>query len=344
MTPTHEPDPLRYDGRMPYRRCGRWGLKLPAVSLGCWQHFGGPGPDDTQRRMLYAAFDAGITHIDLANNYGPPPGSAESNVGEVLSGLPRDELIVSTKAGYDMWPGPYGDWGSRKYLLASLDQSLRRLRLDYVDIFYVHRFDDQTPLDETLGAVDTAVRQGKALYGGISSFSAGQTAQAALVCQSYGLACPVIHQPNYSMLNRWIEPALIPTAASLGLGLIAFCPLYQGLLTSKYLGLSPPVPRGTLPAWTTESGRIRADVLGVVCELADHARKRGQSLSQMAIAWVLRNPTVTSALVGANTSAHVTENAAAVRNLAFEADELTLIDSLLARLRLPSGCDRSCWL
>ena len=240
------PNPDRYDGRMPYGKCGRWGLKLPAITLGCWHNFGGDSPTENQKDMIYAAFDAGITHFDLANNYGPPYGSAETNVGKILKNLPRDEILITSKAGYDMWPGPYGEWGSRKYMMSSLDQSLKRMQVDYFDLFYSHRFDPDTPLDETLGAFDSAVQQGKALYVGISSYSADSTRRAVNTCKKHNLAPLAIHQPNYSMLNRWVEQGLLDTCGELGLGIISFCPLFQGLLTDKYLNGIPKHSRFTI--------------------------------------------------------------------------------------------------
>jgi L-glyceraldehyde 3-phosphate reductase len=331
------PDPERYDGRMPYRRCGRWGLKLPAITLGCWHNFGGDGPTLNQRRMIYTAFDRGITHFDLANNYGPPPGSAEVNVGKILEGLPRDEIIVSSKAGYLMWDGPYGEWSSRKYLLASLDQSLKRLGLDYVDIFYSHRFDPDTPLDETMAALDSAVRQGKALYVGISSYLPDQTREAAHICRENGLAPLAIHQPNYSMLNRWIEHGLIDTCGGLGMGIIAFCPLYQGLLTEKYLQGIPPGSRASHAGSLLSKDDLRPKVIDMIRALSEHAHARGQSLSQMSLAWVLRDPRVTSALIGASQSAQIEENVRAMECLSFTRDELAWIDNLLARVKMPSS-------
>ena len=231
---------------MPYRKCGRWGLKLPAITLWCWHNFGGDSPTANQKEMIYGAFDHGITHFDLANNYGPPYGSAEINVGKILKDLPRDEILITSKAGYDMWPGPYGEWGSRKYMMSSLDQSLKRMQVDYFDLFYSHRFDPDTPLDETLGALDSAVQQGKALYVGISSYSADSTRRAVNTCKKHNLAPLAIHQPNYSMLNRWVEQGLLDTCGELGLGIISFCPLFQGLLTDKYLNGIPKDSRFTI--------------------------------------------------------------------------------------------------
>ena len=317
----------RYDA-MPYRRCGRSGLHLPAVSLGLWHNFGDDAPLETQRAVLRRAFDRGVTHFDLANNYGPPYGSAEVNFGRILREdlLPyRDELIISTKAGYDMWPGPYGEWGSRKYLLASLDQSLRRMGLDYVDIFYSHRFDPDTPLEETMGALDTAVRQGKALYAGISSYSAARTAEAARILRELGTPL-LIHQPSYSLLNRWIEEDLLDVLGDDGIGCIVFSPLAQGMLTDKYLD---GVPEGSRAA---EGGSLTADMLDEqtlehVKALNEIASRRGQSLAQMAIAWTLRDPRVTSALIGARTVSQLEDSLGALRALDFSDEELAEIDS-----------------
>ncbi|MGE3288412.1 MAG: L-glyceraldehyde 3-phosphate reductase [Dehalococcoidia bacterium] len=322
----HTAVPERYDS-MPYRRCGRSGLKLPAISLGLWQNFGDDRPLAVQREIVLRAFDLGITHIDLANNYGPPYGSAERNFGRMLAAdlAPyRDELVISTKAGWDMWPGPYGEFGSRKYLLASLDQSLARMGLDYVDIFYSHRFDPDTPLEETMGALDAAVRAGKALYVGISSYSPERTAQAAGILRELGTPL-LIHQPSYSMLNRWIEDGLLDVVQREGVGVIGFSPLAQGMLTDRYLNGVPEDSRaaqdGSLNrAWFTEENldRIRA--------LAAIADKRGQSLAQMALAWTLRDTRVTSTLVGASSVAQLDANVAALANPDFTADELAEID------------------
>src|SRR2546427_6360332 len=282
-------DGERY-ARMPFRRTGRSGLKLPAISLGLWQNFGGDRPMETQRAIIRRAFDLGITHFDLANNYGPPYGSAEENFGRILSSDlagRRDELIISTKAGYDMWPGPYGIWGSRKYLLASLDQSLRRTGLEYVDIFYSHRFDPETPLEETMGALDTAVRQGKALYVGISSYSAQKTREAEAILRSLGTPL-LIHQPSYSMLNRWIEPELLDVLGELGVGCICFSPLAQGLLTDKYLHGVPEGSRASR-AGSMSSEMLTEETLAKVRGLNEIAGRRGQTLAQMAVAWTLRD-------------------------------------------------------
>ncbi len=323
---TYVPSPDRYDA-LPYRRCGRSGLKLPAVSLGLWHNFGHERPLDDQRAIVRRAFDLGITHFDLANNYGPPYGSAEENFGRILKhdlAPYRDELIVSSKAGYDMWPGPYGDWGSRKYLLASLDQSLARMGLDYVDIFYSHRVDPDTPLEETLGALDSAVRQGKALYAGISSYSHERTREAAAILR--GLGTPLlIHQPSYSLLNRWIEPELLDVLGDEGIGSIVFSPLAQGMLTDKYLD---GVPEGSRAARDSSLDRelLSDENLARVRALGDIARRRGQSLAQMAIAWTLRDPRVTSALIGASSVAQLEQNVAALDRLDFDDDELAEID------------------
>ena len=319
-------DASRYDA-MPYRRCGRSGLVLPAISLGLWQNFGGADVFETGRAVLRRAFDMGVTHFDLANNYGPPYGSAEENFGRVMAAdfRPyRDEMIISTKAGWDMWPGPYGDGGSRKYLLASLDQSLKRMGVDYVDIFYSHRVDPTTPLEETMGALVTAHRQGKALYVGISSYSPELTREAAAILRGEGVPL-LIHQPSYSMLNRWVEHGLLSTLHELGTGCIAFSPLAQGMLTNKYLNGVPDDARaakgGSLSSeWLTE------DNLGRIRSLHDIAAARGQTLAQMAIAWVLRDPRVTSALIGARNLTQLGDSLAALHNLDFSEDELAEID------------------
>jgi L-glyceraldehyde 3-phosphate reductase len=324
---SYQPADDRYD-TMQYRRVGRSGLVLPAISLGLWQNFGGDRPLETQRAIVRRAFDLGITHFDLANNYGPPYGSAEENFGRILAtdlrGY-RDELVVSTKAGYDMWPGPYGDHGSRKYLIASLDQSLSRMGLPYVDIFYSHRADPDTPLEETMGALDTAVRQGKALYAGISSYSPERTRQAAEILR--GLGTPLlIHQPSYSMLNRWIEEdGLLEVLQEEGVGCIVFSPLAQGLLTDRYLDGIPEGSRASRPG-TMDQDQLNEATLDKVRALNDLAGRRGQSLAQMAIAWTLRDPRVTSALVGASSVAQLEANVAALDNLEFSDDELAEID------------------
>ncbi|MBZ0230505.1 MAG: L-glyceraldehyde 3-phosphate reductase [Bauldia sp.] len=322
------PSDKRYDS-MTYRRSGRSGLRLPAVSLGLWQNFGQNARSDTARRICRTAFDHGITHFDLANNYGPPPGSAETLFGEILKtdfrGY-RDELIVSTKAGYNMWPGPYGEWGSRKYVLSSLDQSLQRMGLDYVDIFYSHRVDPDTPLEETMGALATAVRRGKALYVGISSYNARRTAEAVAILRDLGTPC-LIHQPSYSMLNRWIEDnQLLDTLETEGVGCICFSPLAQGLLTDKYLSGVPEGSRAASGAGSWRPGFLSDDNIAAIGALDQIARKRGQSLAEMAIAWVLRDPRVTSALIGASRPEQVTDALKALDNVAFSSDELAEID------------------
>ena len=316
----------RYD-TMLYRRAGRSGLKLPAISLGLWWNFGHDRPFETSRAIVRRAFDLGITHFDLANNYGPPYGSAEESFGRLLRAdlAPiRDELVVSTKAGYDMWPGPYGEWGSRKYLLASLDQSLARLGLDYVDIFYSHRFDPETPLEETMGALDTAVRQGKAVYAGVSSYSAERTREAAAILRELGTPL-LIHQPSYSMLNRWIEPDLLDALGELGIGCIVFSPLAQGMLTNKYLAGVPEGARATRP-YSLSPTLLTDQALSKIRALNEIAAARGQSLAQMALAWTLRDARVTSALVGASSVAQLEENVACLERLDFTEDELAEID------------------
>jgi L-glyceraldehyde 3-phosphate reductase len=323
---TYLPAPGRYDA-MPYRRVGRSGLKLPAVSLGLWQNFGSERPLEAQRAIIRRAFDLGITHFDLANNYGPPYGSAEENLGRILAGDlrgHRDELVVSTKAGWDMWPGPYGEWGSRKYLLASLDQSLARMGLPYVDIFYSHRFDPDTPLEETLGALDAAVRQGKALYVGISSYSAERTGEAVRILRELGTPL-LIHQPSYSLLNRWIEDGLLEVLGAEGVGCIVFSPLAQGVLTDRYLHGVPEGSRASRPG-SLSADMLSEENLAKVRALNEIAARRGQTLAQMAIAWTLRDPRVTSALVGASSVAQLEDNLGTLDNLAFDDDELAEID------------------
>ncbi|MFF5992646.1 L-glyceraldehyde 3-phosphate reductase [Prauserella flavalba] len=318
--------PSRYDG-MTYRRSGRTGLKLPLVSLGLWHNFGHDRPFETQRAILRRAFDLGITHFDLANNYGPPYGSAEENFGRVLATdfRPyRDELIISTKAGYDMWPGPYGEWGSRKYVLASLDASLRRMGVDYVDIFYSHRFDPDTPLEETMGALDTAVRQGKALYVGISSYSAEKTAEAAAILRELGTPLR-IHQPSYSMLNRWIEGGLLDVLEREGVGCIGFSPLAQGMLTDRYLDGVPEGSRASRDS-SLPSDFLSDENLGKVRALAGIAAARGQTLAQLAVAWTLRDERMTSTVLGASSVAQLEDNVAALGNLSFTGEELAEID------------------
>ena len=322
------PDPARYDGRMPYRPLGRSGLKLPAISLGLWHNFGDDVPFDRQRAILRRAFDLGVTHFDLANNYGPPYGSAETNFGRHLKESfrqHRDELVISTKAGWDMWPGPYGDLGSRKYLLASLDQSLERMGLDYVDLFYHHHFDPTTPLEETLGALDTAVRSGRALYVGISSYSAERTREAAAIAADLKLPL-VIHQPSYSMLNRWVEGGLLDALGDAGLGCIAFSPLAQGMLTDKYLGGIPEGSRASQDK-SLSKDLLSEENLAHVRALNEIAAKRGQSLAQLAIAWVLRDPRVTSALIGASSVRQLENSLGALARLDFSTDELAAIDA-----------------
>ena len=324
---TYVPADDRYDNRMPYRRCGRSGLKLPAISLGLWQNFGDDRPIDTQQAIVHRAFDLGITHFDLANNYGPPYGSAEINFGRLLAEdlRPwRDELIISTKAGYDMWPGPYGEWGSRKYLLASLDQSLKRMGLDYVDIFYSHRLDPDTPLEETLGAVDTAVRQGKALYAGISSYSAQRTEEAIAILRDLGTPL-LIHQPSYSLLNRWIEPDLLDVLGSEGVGSIVFSPLGQGMLTDRYLDGIPEDSRAARDGSLSKS-MLSDENLERVRALDEIAQRRGQTLAQLALAWTLRDPRVTSTLIGASSVQQLEDNVGALARLDFDDDELAEIE------------------
>ncbi len=339
---TYVPSPSRYDGAgMPYRFTGRSGLQLPVISLGLWQNFGTDRPKEVQRAMLRRAFDRGVTHFDLANNYGPPYGQAELNAGEYLrtdfAGL-RDELIISTKAGWDMWPGPYGQGGgSRKYVLASLDQSLQRLGLDYVDIFYSHRFDPQTPIEETMMALDHAVRSGKALYVGISSYSATMTKQAAEIARSLGTPL-LIHQPSYSMLNRWVEGGLLDELEDQGMGCIAFTALAQGLLTDRYLGGIPADSRAARVGSTVAG--LTDETMARVRGLATIAESRGQKLAQMALAWVLRDPRVTSVVIGASSVEQLDMNLDAVGNLAFTADELAAIEAFAvdSGVNLWAGC------
>lgn len=318
----------RYES-MPYRKCGKWGLKLPAISLGAWETFGGYRGEETARECLFRAFDLGITHFDLANNYGRPPGNAETVLGHVLKEMPRDELIISTKAGYRMWPGPYGEWGSRKYLIASVDQSLKRLGLDYVDIFYSHRPDTSTPLEETMGALEQIVRSGKALYAGISNYGGAHTRKACELMDSKNWAPMTIHQSNYNMLNRGIEHDLLPVAREKEFGVITFCPLAQGLLTNKYLKGIPADSRAAL--WWSEAQRNSIDetMLSKIRDLNAIAERRGQSLAQMALAWILRLPEVTSALIGASRVTQIEENVAALSNLHFAEEELEQIHQAL---------------
>jgi L-glyceraldehyde 3-phosphate reductase len=326
---TYLPAPGRYDA-MPFRFCGRSGLQLPLLSLGLWHNFGDTTPLETQRAMVHTAFDLGITHFDLANNYGPPYGSAEANFGRILRrdlAAHRDELVISSKAGWDMWPGPYGQGGgSRKYVLASLDQSLRRVGVDYFDIFYSHRFDADTPLEETMGALAHAVRQGKALYVGISSYSAGKTRDAAALLRAEGVPL-LIHQPSYNLFNRWVEPALLDALEDLGAGMISFTALAQGLLTDKYLDGIPADARVNRPGGESFSRDMLSEAnLARVRALNEIAKRRGQSLAQMAVAWVLRDPRVTTTLIGASSPAQVRENVGALANLAFSPQELAEID------------------
>ncbi len=331
---TYVAAPERYE-TMPYRRCGRSGLRLPALSLGLWHNFGHERGIEDQSAILLRAFDLGITHFDLANNYGPPPGSAEENFGRVMAQdlrRYRDEIVVSTKAGYLMWPGPYGEWGSRKYLLSSLDQSLERMGLEYVDVFYHHRPDPDTPLEESMGALDTAVRQGKALYAGVSNYSPEQTREAAAILRDLGTPM-LIHQPSYSMFNRWVEDGLLDVLDEVGAGSIAYSPLAQGLLTDRYLHGVPEGSRaaGSSPFLNAEG--ITEEVLERVRGLDAVARRRGQSLAQMALAWVLRGGRVTSAVIGASSVAQLEDNVAAVANLEFDAGELAEIDRYAPRAR-----------
>jgi L-glyceraldehyde 3-phosphate reductase len=334
---TYVADPERYE-RMPYRRVGRSGLLLPTISLGLWNNFGSDRPLETSRAIVRRAFDLGITHFDLANNYGPPYGSAEESFGRLLAAdlRPyRDELVISTKAGYDMWPGPYGEWGSRKYLLASLDQSLRRLGLEYVDIFYSHRADPHTPLEETMGALDTAVRQGKALYAGISSYSPERTRAAAAILAELGTPL-LIHQPSYSMLNRWIEDGLLDTLGELGVGCIGFSPLAQGLLTDRY---ADGIPEGSRIArnLSLPAEQLDEQTVAKVAGLREIAARRGQTLAALALAWTLRDPRMTSTLVGASSVEQLEQNVRALERLDFSDEELAEID------RYATGGDINIW-
>ena len=324
------PSDSRYQG-MRYNRSGRSGLKLPAISLGLWHNFGGVDVFKNGRKMVRRAFDLGITHFDLANNYGPPPGSAEETFGRIFRNdlKPyRDELIISTKAGYTMWPGPYGDWGSRKYLVASLDQSLKRLKLDYVDIFYSHRPDPETPLEETMGALDFIVRSGKALYAGISNYKPEPARRAAQILRALGTPC-LIHQASCSMFNRWIEDGLLKTLAQEGLGCIAFSPLAQGLLTDKYLDGIPADSRAAKPHGFLRPEDVTADKISKVKRLNTIARQRGQSMAQMALAWVLRHPEMTSVLIGASRISQIDDAAGALNNITFSSEELKAIENIL---------------
>jgi L-glyceraldehyde 3-phosphate reductase len=320
----------RYES-MVYNRCGRSGIRLPAVSLGLWHNFGGVDDYENGRAIGRRAFDRGITHFDLANNYGPPPGSAEENFGRMVCDdlRPyRDELIISTKAGYLMWPGPYGDWGSRKYLLSSLEQSLKRMGLEYVDIFYSHRPDPETPLEETMGALDTAVRQGKALYVGLSNYSAEQTSKACDILDRLGTSC-LIHQPKYSMFERWIEGGLLDVLGQRGVGCIPFSPLAQGLLTDRYLHGIPEDSRAAKPHGFLKREQVTPEILDKIRRLNEIAQRRGQSLAQMALAWVLRDPRVTTVLIGASSVAQLDQNIDCLRNRSFNSDELAAIEGIL---------------
>ena len=324
---SYTPNEKRYES-MTYNYCGKSGLKLPAISLGLWHNFGGGAPSENARAMCRRAFDLGITHFDLANNYGPPAGSAESNLGEILrtdfAGL-RDELVISTKAGYWMWNGPYGEWGSRKYLTASLDQSLKRMGIEYVDIFYSHRFDPKTPLEETMGALDKALQSGKALYVGISSYNSQRTKEASALLEEFGRRC-LIHQPSYSMLNRWVETdGLLDTLEAEGVGCIAFSPLAQGMLTNKYLGGLPADSRAKADS-SLSADFLTEENLANIRALNDIAQSRGQSLAQMAIAWVLKDPRVTTALIGASKVSQIEDCVAALGNTSFSDEELAKID------------------
>ena len=321
----------RYE-TMQYNRCGRSGLKLPAISLGLWHNFGGVDTVSNSRAMLRRAFDLGITHFDLANNYGPPPGSAEETFGKIMRedlAPYRDELIISSKAGYRMWPGPYGEWGSRKYLVASLDQSLQRMGLDYVDIFYHHRPDPDTPLEETMSALDYIVRSGRALYVGISSYQPEQTRQAAKILRELGTPC-LIHQPSYHMFNRWIENGLLDALGEEGIGCIPFSPLAQGLLTDKYLAGIPTDSRAAKPHGALKADQVTPEKVAKVQRLNELAQARAQTLAQMSLAWVLRHPQVTSALIGASKVAQIEDAAGTIKNLAFTAEELQTIEGILA--------------
>jgi L-glyceraldehyde 3-phosphate reductase len=327
---TSLPSDERYD-TMRYNRCGRSGLKLPAVSLGLWHNFGGVDAFENARAMVHRAFDLGITHFDLANNYGPPPGSAEETFGRILRqdlARYRDELVISTKAGWDMWPGPYGDWGSRKYLVASLDQSLKRMGLDYVDIFYHHRPDPETPLEETMTALDHIVRCGKALYAGISSYDPEQTRRAAKILRELGTPC-LIHQPSYNMFDRWIEDGLLDVLEEEGIGCIVFSPLAQGLLTDRYLDGIPEDSRAAKPHGYLSRDDVTAERLVKIRSLNEIAQARGQTLAQMALAWNLRHAGMTSVLVGASRTRQIEDNVAALENLEFTEEELATIDRIL---------------
>lgn len=327
---TYLPSPARYDS-MTYNRCGRSGLRLPAISLGLWHNFGGVDTSENGRQIIHHAFDAGITHFDLANNYGPPPGSAEETFGRMLAtdlSAYRDELIISTKAGYYMWPGPYGEWGSRKYLVSSLDQSLKRMGLGYVDIFYSHRPDPDTPLEETMMALDQLVRQGKALYIGLSNYSATRTEEAIAILRQLGTPC-LIHQPRYSMLDRWVEGGLLDVLDTHGVGCIAFSPLEQGLLTDRYLHGIPADSRAAKPTGFLKKEQVNEETIHKVRRLHEVATSRGQSLAQMAIAWLLKDPRVTSVLIGASSTQQLANNLKALDNTYFSEQELGDIDNIL---------------
>lgn len=327
---TYTANANRY-ANMKYNRCGTSGLKLPAISLGLWHNFGDVDVFEKFRQIVWTAFDAGVTHFDLANNYGPPPGSAEKNFGRILTmdmASHRDELIISTKAGYQMWGGPYGEWGSRKYLISSLNQSLKRLGLEYVDIFYSHRYDPNTPLEETMGALDSAVRQGKALYVGISNYPADKTLEASEILKKLGTPC-LINQPKYSMLDRWVEPELLEVLEKEGIGCIAFSPLAQGLLTDRYLKGIPEDSRAAKPHGFLQQNQITTEVQSKIIRLNELAQKRNQSLAQMAIVWLLKDSRVTSVLVGASSSEQLQNNLESLKNLKFTDSELHTIESIL---------------
>jgi L-glyceraldehyde 3-phosphate reductase len=326
------PSEKRYES-MPYNRCGKSGLLLPAISLGLWHNFGSVDDFENGRKIVQRAFDAGITHFDLANNYGPVAGSAETNFGKILrqdfQGNLRDELVISSKAGYDMWPGPYGEWGSRKYLISSLDQSLKRMQIDYVDIFYSHRFDPNAPLEETMGALDTIVKQGKALYAGISSYSAADTKRAADILKQLGTPC-LIHQPRYSMLDRWVEGGLMDVLGEYGIGCIAFSPLAQGMLTDKYLNGIPEHSRAANPNGYLQKSDITPEKVESLKKLNEIAKQRNQSLAQMALVWLLKDKRVTSVLIGASSVAQLDNNLESLKNTSFTAEELKAIETILA--------------
>ena len=330
MSP-YQPDAKRYEA-IPYARCGRSGLKLPRISLGLWHNFGGIDAIDNQRALLRRAFDLGITHFDLANNYGPPPGSAEENFGKILKmdfAAHRDELIISTKAGYTMWDGPYGDWGSRKYLRASLDQSLKRMGLDYVDIYYHHRPDPETPIEETMGALADAVKSGKALYAGLSNYKADQTRQAAAVLKNLGVPL-LIHQPNYNMFNRWVEPELLTALTEVGAGCIPFSPLAQGLLTNRYLQGIPADSRANKPSSFLKADRITPELVAKIQALNGVAQKRGATLAQLAVLWLLRHSAITTVLIGASKTSQIDDIHGGLKQPPLAGDELARIETILA--------------